>query len=393
MKKIVIAGFPNVKNFGDPILFECTEYLLKSIVNDDSIEIARLDLFGERKKGLIGFLIRALDRILNILFSIEKRDSTLFYYIQKSLIKYNCKEYYRKIILDADAIVFAGGGMIKYKYETFDFRLTILTEMARKQNIPVAFNAVGVEGYSEDNIRCKKMKKALNSDIIKSITTRDNIELLNEKYIFNPNIYTDKVADSAFWSNEVYKVSKDRNSEIVGLGVVRGGIFQDNGISITEEQLLNLWVGIITELDLRSIKWNLFTNGLEADNEFLYRLLEKVDGSARKEELVRIPKNSQELVEIVSGFKKVIACRMHASIISYSLDVPSIGLIWNDKIRMFGETIGHQDRFISHQEFSPKYIVDKLTNMELNEEDIDFKNDFRKTTLNSLNRFISLINH
>lgn len=392
MKKIVLAGFPNVNNLGDPVLFESTEYLLKNIAKNDSAKIIRLDLFGIRRKGLIGFLIRVFNRVLNTLFSIENRGSILFYYIQKFLIKLYCEEYYTNIIQDADAIVFAGGGLIKYKYETCDFRITILTELAREKNIPIAFNGVGVEDYSEHNIRCQKMKKILNSDIVKSITTRDNIGLLNEKYIYNSNIYTDKVSDSAFWSDKVYKVSKNKNSEIIGLGVIRGGIFQDNGIPITENELIDLWVEIINELDSRSIKWCLFTNGLEADNRFLYKLLEKVGRSDEKEDLVKIPKTPYELVKIVSKFKKVISCRMHASIISYSLNIPSVGLIWNNKIKMFGKMIEHPDRFISYHEFFPKKIVDKLIDMNFNKEDINIKNNFRQTTLNSLKKFINSIN-
>lgn len=389
MQKIVLAGFPNVKNFGDPILFESAEYLIKSII-DEETTVVRLDLFGEKNNKIKTLTIKVLNRLMNTLIKKEYRNTSGFYGLQKKLIKSAVYNYYRHTTENADAIIFAGGGMLKYKYETCDFRLTILTEMAEELNIPVAFNAVGVEGYSAENIRCQKMKESLNNDIVKSITTRDDIDLLNDKYIYNNNVFTAKVADSAFWSDKVYNISNNKNSKIVGLGVVRGGIFQDNGISMTEDELLNLWVGIIEELDSKAIEWKLFTNGLGADNEFLYKLLKKI-GRLDEEELVRIPRSPKELVEIISEFQTVIACRMHASIVSYSLDVPSVGLVWNDKIRMFGETIGHPDRFISHQEFSPKRIVEKMINIELNEEDINFKNDFRQTTLKSVERFINII--
>lgn len=39
-------------------------------------------------------------------------------------------------------------------------------------------NGVGIEGYSETDIRCQRLKKAINQDCFKVITTRDDIDTL-----------------------------------------------------------------------------------------------------------------------------------------------------------------------------------------------------------------------
>jgi polysaccharide pyruvyl transferase WcaK-like protein len=51
---------------------------------------------------------------------------------------------------------------------------------------------------------------------------------------------------------------------------------------------------------------------------------------------------------------------LHANIISYALNVPSIGLVWNDKLTLFGEDIGYPERFFEYDKFNAKKIVDAL---------------------------------
>ena len=91
----------------------------------------------------------------------------------------------RTRIKDLDAIVFTGGGFIKYKTQGLNYIDELILKTARRRDIPVMMNAVGVEGYSETDIRCQRLKKALNSDNVRVITTRDDIDTLNDHYITN----------------------------------------------------------------------------------------------------------------------------------------------------------------------------------------------------------------
>lgn len=396
MQKIVLAGLPYVTNHGDTVLFESTEFLVEKTLENLSIEaeIERLDLHGY-KKGLAELLGKVLNRLYNSAFGDLKKDhhSRYHYSIRKRIFSLILKRQFRDAIINASAIIVAGGGLVKYKYETFDYRLNLLVSEAEKLGIPIYFNAVGVEGYSETDIRCQELKRTLNSGNIKAISTRDNIDLLSNKYIEKPSIILKKVADSAFWSNEVYRIEKKSNSNIIGLGVVRGNIFKDNGLNITEEKLFGLWEDIIKKLDEKGIEWKLFTNGLEEDNKFMYSLLERVNRKSEYESITYIPKTPEELVEIISKFNKVIACRMHASIIAYSLNVPSVGLVWNDKIKMFGESIGYSERFITVDKIEPEYIVEKLIGIENSVKDEEFKNSYRETTFHEINDFLRKLNH
>jgi len=58
-------------------------------------------------------------------------------------------------------------------------------------------SAVGVEGFDKNNKSCIALREAINFNNVKIITTWDDIELLQNKWVFQNNILTDKVADPA----------------------------------------------------------------------------------------------------------------------------------------------------------------------------------------------------
>ena len=55
---------------------------------------------------------------------------------------------------------------------------------------------------------------------------------------------------------------------------------------------------------------------------------------------------------------------MHLSIISYALDVPSVNLVWNDKIPFFYQNIGYPDRAISIEDWNAEDVLKRLSEME-----------------------------
>lgn len=234
--------------------------------------------------------------------------------------------------------------------------MTALIEVAEELGIPLVINAAGVEGYDEQDPRCQLLKKSLNSDIVKSVTTRDDIKTLNEKYIHNHKTHTAKVADPAVYCDEVYQVAK-KPSEIYGIGLVRGGVFLDNERDLKPEQVAQFYSELIAEMERRNLKYQLFTNGLPADSELLTQMEENLGG--KKLEVIE-PQKDSELISIIASFKGVVAARLHANIISYALNVPSVGLVWNDKLVLFGKDIGYPERFFEYNKLDAVKIVDAL---------------------------------
>jgi glycerophosphoryl diester phosphodiesterase len=56
----------------------------------------------------------------------------------------------------------------------------------------------------------------------------------------------------------------------------------------------------------------------------------------------------------------MIACRMHSNIIAYALGIPSVGLVWNEKMTFWGQKCGYPGRYISSNLLSAEYITDTL---------------------------------
>ena len=316
MLKILLVGLNNNENIGDVIISDCTRYLLKRVLKNLKVK---------------DFNITCIDMTLEEYSLIEK----------------------------SDLIILAGGGIIKYKYQKFYYYIDQIISIAEKSKVPVIFNGVGVEGYDPDDEKCILLQKAINNPWVKQITVRDDIELMERKYIENKKIHLEKVADSAVWASDVFNIHKKKDSTIIGLGMLREGIFRSNGIDLGLEELLRLWSEIIAELEAKEIQWQIFTNGWPSDMKFalnLMKYLKREDEIGEK--VIAEPQGSKELIETISNYRGIIAGRLHANIVAYSLKIPSVGIVWNDKCSFWGENIGYPERYFRHNEFDGRRIVD-----------------------------------
>lgn len=263
-----------------------------------------------------------------------------------------------KIISAVDVVIFGGAPLFNYRYERFAERTAKTLKIISKYNKPVLFSAIGVEGYDESNEKCKKLKEAINSCDVKMITTRDNIDALRE-IVCNDKITTLKVSDPAVFSfAALSECTSKKCKKKVGIFVIRGMAFKDNRIDFGQDKAVNLWNDIAAELTERGYEYEFLTSGSHADEAFLDRLVTEFGIDTSR--CVITQNTPEELIMHISSYQGVIACRLHPSIISYSLDVPSVGLVWNDKVSSFYENIGNPERAINRDGFDAVNIVDKL---------------------------------
>ena len=90
----------------------------------------------------------------------------------------------------------------------------------------------------------------------------------------------------------------------------------------------------------------------------------------------------EQLISKISSYDAVISCRLHPSIISFSLDVPSIGIVWNNKVKGFYESVGYEDRIVETDNISADLLIDKVD--KIIEEGVKKDNDFLITVYNYL---------
>lgn len=271
------------------------------------------------------------------------------------------KEFAEELIAGTDLVLIGGAPMFNYTYQYFYKRTIITIEYATKYNKPVVFSSVGIDAYDENDERCQKLKSALNSDCVKMITTRDGYEFL-EQYKEREDLYIGKVADPAVFAKKVFEpylspVSSTDKKKI-GLFVLRANGFIDNKIDFPKDSALRMWKELTQELENRGYDYELLTSGHFGDEVFLRNMIDKHGFDVNR--CFFNMDTPELLVKKISSYDAVISCRMHPSIVSYALDVPAIGLVWNYKVKAFYENIGYESRALDVKDTSAQNIVDRM---------------------------------
>jgi len=260
-------------------------------------------------------------------------------------------------IKNADLIIFGGAPVFNFAYQAFYKRTIITLELAKKYNTPVVFSSIGVEKYSPYNKKCQELKRALNSSSTTQATTRDDIVSLRS-FIEKDGIATARVSDPVVLADKIFESYKVGQTKTIGLAVVRSGIFKDNTIDYSEEQQLLFWKQVIDCISEKGYSYKCFTTGHFSDEIFLNVLQRRFDLPAAN--CVYNMNNPETLVGTISSCCGIVAFRLHANITAFALNIPAIGLTWNQKIPLFYESIGYKCRAFEVDNFKPEIIVAAL---------------------------------
>lgn len=356
--RIVLAGLLYDTNLGDPAIFQITRHTIQEYCRSHRIKVAFANIdIGSYKvpRFCSAMLSKQYDGLMVRLYRIL---------LKRPFTKYDCVKLsaIRAIKRRTDAVIFVGGSLIKFKQQKYLHEMVeIILSRADQMNVPVMFSGVGVEGYDGSDETCERLKASLTRECVKVITVRDDLETLQTSYLSaNSRVWTAKVSDAACSLKKIYPPAV-RKKNTVGLGVIRGDIFAEYGNRISDDEIFNLYVGIYQQIIKRGKKCYIFTNGTPKDQKLAERLAAYFNtGENTAKILCPRPQTVAELVSIITQCEAVIATRLHAGIIAYAYDIPFVGLVWNQKQRFFGESIGLPDRFFNSSEFDAERIVKKL---------------------------------
>lgn len=259
-----------------------------------------------------------------------------------------------ELLHQSDIIFFAGGGLFGLSYLNFFDYLDEITRVAEEWKIPVVFSSMGINNMDATPETEGKLRNILERRSIVAVSVRENLELFKE-YAQNCTFDIELVADPATWTKYVYasQIEKIKKERVVGINVVRGGLFKDN----KKDWGLNREIDYLNELksllDNASLKYRFFTNGSFLDNNALKYYARK--NNIPTEQII-LPDCTQDLVKTVASFDFVVGIRMHSSIISYAMETPCVNLIWNDKIPLFYQNIDMPDRAIKLENWNANNI-------------------------------------
>ena len=392
-KNIILIGLQYDTNLGDQVIFKASkEYLSRALIKEGltEVEIREVDMTGREEIGK-----NATRKKCRELFRFQKFEAITrnYHHISERYLDYLTAHTHIRKYVDNNtiAIIFAGGGLLKYKVQNLPVFIDEVTKIASSKNIPVMFSSVGVEGFDKHDKHCLQLKRALNRSVVKSITTRDDIVTLNSFYRTKGQ-KTACVADPACAINTIFPFVKKRNGLVktIGLGFVREDLFEEYGVDIQPNDLLKLWADLFTMLLERGYKCKVFCNGAKNEYSFIIKWAEYMGFTEeQKEEIIlKRPETAEELVKTICCFDGLIVARLHASIIAYSYSIPFAALVWNKKQVFFGKKIGYPERFIEKDNINSEYIISVLEQaIKDGYSDAD-REAYCKTTETELHTFI-----
>lgn len=391
-KRIGVLGLTSNRNIGDYLLVEATTHLLGQL--HEKLEITVIDADPTPTSSYNGR--RRLN--LKLFRFLRRRSSLIFKFIRNERFQYYYRYYYwwvkvnwhySRSLKELDGLVIAGGGFIKFKTQGLNFFVEQILKLANRRSIPVMFNAVGVEGYDETDLRCRRLKNALNSGAVRMITTRDDYETLSRMYLTRPDISAAQVGDPVFWLDSMYPdfERKEKEDLLVGINLINPKNFTTYGGDLSEAAVGNFYKNLLHELDRRHIKYQLFGNGMLVDHRFGKDLVASMN--LRRNTLARRPKTSDEFVDLYERYDVILAARMHAGITAYALGVPSVGLIWSEKIEYFANGAGLRDRYFDEQQLNSQNVVEKLTTVRMDPSTEQLRLQTRALTKQFLEQFVA----
>lgn len=350
--KILIIGDLYSANLGDGIICENVKEIIKKENSEQKLQIKLVDIYC--KNGYIkddkSQVNAKRNNISDFIRSIIYKSEFITYKIQdiktKKRIKKICEEHY-------DLAIFAGGHLfIPY----FTFQIYNFVKYLSKNNVKIIFNGCGV-GKIKSPILIHKIRKTLRNKNILYVSSRDNIDMLKQKYMCKSNIEVRKTYDPAIFTRDTYGITKNENSKIIGLGVMKIG-------NISEDTLIEFWKGIIEELNRKGYKWQIFCNGNKDDYILSCKVLKKLDMPIEEKYIAERPTLPKQLVETISRYHCLISCRLHSHIVAYSLDIPTIAIVWDEKIKFFFKNLSLENRYFELEAKNISKIIDKLVEIE-----------------------------
>ncbi len=324
--KICLVGLLYDRNMGDPLLFDCTRYLLNEVYHSDlgckisaeddlvieyvdfekrtgfapqnSIDFCEEPILREKHsvaksvlgEGLYGFL-KDIKNYVRRCRCIQNSKSSIY--------RQELDKYYKERFKGSDMVVIIGAGTLKYHVRAdFGGCYEAIIDACSDLNIPVVVSCVGVESpYNRLDPRCARFVECLNKGCVKYITTRDGLNHLRP-YVKKADVGIAKCADVGVYASQTYNVSKNVDSKVVGIGIITYKRFVEFARGITKEQYEKTILEVIKALEETGRKWLFFNNGDNEDASYQAYLCNKFGYSASK--MMKTPESPKELVVNIS---------------------------------------------------------------------------------------------
>lgn len=328
MKKIVICAVPYSDNLGDGVIAESLTYIFGTKYPSAKIEL--LDIAGREDyvKGEVrgSRLFNAFQRMPDALQSL-----LVATYCHKQYHA-SWKQHWTHALADADLVVIGGGQLFCDVSLNFPMKLHLLSKAIRP-GTRVGILCVGVAAKWSTCGRRLVLSclRRLKPDFI---AARDAASVKNMREIFDQGEGVRLIQDPAVLSADAFAQPLMPRSEIAMCVSALNALSHNSEYKAGQDGAtdgVEYFQHLYLALKQRFGSVQVFTNGASEDNIVARALAQRL----KIEDQLLIPNTPAELVKIIASTERVVAHRLHANIVAYSLGVPSIGLNWDKKVASF----------------------------------------------------------
>lgn len=331
--KIAVIGVYYASNLGDAVICDCVAHWLKKEYPEAIIDVIDIEgkiEFSSQRSVSIRTLKRRHFNLMRDYWLTRHRISDRVYYWSRIAAESHYDFYNAVAAQNYDAVIFAGGQLFM---DWLSLDICGLLERIKGKNIPIFFNACGVGSAISDTIT-KQLSHYLLNDHVKLISSRDNVEAIEKRYLQNAKTVV-ATYDPALWTKEVYKIEAKQN-DVIGLGIM----YSDHA---PLWKITDFWKRLIREMEKRHLKWKMFCNGSIDDYQYGCYVLKKL-GLSPEKYINQYPKTPQDLIEQIASFESMISFRLHSHIVATALDIPAIAIVWDEKLKFYYQKQKHEER-------------------------------------------------
>uniref|UniRef100_C5CQL8 Putative polysaccharide pyruvyl transferase n=1 Tax=Variovorax paradoxus (strain S110) TaxID=543728 RepID=C5CQL8_VARPS len=336
MKKILICAVPFSDNLGDGVIAASLAHIAGLKYPQARVEFldiaGRLGFEEENLRG--GGAFRLFAKLPSFIRSV-----IVFLYCLKGYFL-GWRKNWKAAVDDADLVVIGGGQLFCDVALNFPAKLFLLSRLLRGKKVVIL--SVGVTakwsflgrflvGRFLKNARpafyaTRDQESASNLHNYFRIP-RSDIQVVPDPALICADAFSDELSPEKNWDIGICVSSLDAlvmNSEYEGSNSTPSAKF---------------FATLAESLRAEGKRVLYFTNGASEDNKVLEEISSASDAP---KSIFLVPRHPDELVALISACSCIVAHRLHANIVAYGLNIPSIGMNWDKKVESFFELTGRK---------------------------------------------------
>lgn len=348
--KIVLFNVKYSPNLGDGVIAECLENALRQ---ETGATVFSLDLAGRESYGESAFTGRSL--AIRLLRKLPG-------FLRRAVVRARLKGFLKQRVSawtaalgNADLAIIGGGNLFQDADLNFPLKISAALEAARAAGVPVAVHAVGVApDWSAD---AQALFGQIRGNDVRHVNLRDEASLRRwEQFIGDAAGDAAVCGDPGLLAQDLKQpvaIVDSENGQRIGICVTHPAILQyhaNQPVAGIGRDGARFYSDLVVTLCQQGERVTLFTNGAAEDTAFMASLaLDPVLASlfvTGELAQARASETPADLVALIGGFRAVVAHRLHASIVAYSLRIPHVGLAWDVKVESFFQSVGREDYFV-----------------------------------------------